>query len=602
MQSTYLKRTHVNEEISEELAGQEVILNGWVHQFRDLGGVIFALMRDHTGLMQVVFDETIDIDSRKLSEELRFEYCIAVKGVVAFRPVGQENPDMKNGKLELKVTRLEVLNPCQVLPVSVNQDAGERKEIRMKYRYLELRRPEIAKKIMMRHKLFMFIRSYLSERDFCEIETPILAKSTPEGARDFLVPSRFSPGQFYALPQSPQQFKQLLMVSGFSKYFQLARCLRDEDLRADRQLEHTQLDMEMSFIEREDVFNVVEGLYSSIWKEFLNYDVSTPFPRIPYKKAIEEYGIDKPDLRFGMKIINLSEIFQKTSIKFLSSVLGEGGNILGLRFSKQSLSRSEIDQVEEYAKEQGASGLAHFINDSGKIKSPLAKHLDDEESAKIFEILKDGGILFVLAHGGKESFQILGQVRLMLGRKYELINESKHSLLWVTDFPLVQWSASEKKIVSEHHPFTKPIESEWREFLDRNGGEPNPDDKSVFELSSQAYDLVINGQEMGSGSIRINRPDLQRQIFRLLGLSDEQIDTQFGHILEAFSYGAPPHGGVAMGIDRTLIQITGDDAITEVIPFPKTLKGVDPMMDSPSPVSNEQLKELHIKLDLPEKS
>ena len=282
--------------------------------------------------------------------------------------------------------------------------------------------------------------------------------------------------------------------------------------------------------------------------------------------------------------------------------IDKGGNILGIRFSKQAMSRSEMDQVEEFAKEQGAFGLAHFINDNGKVKSPLAKHLNDEETAKILEILKDGGVLFVLAHGGNESFEIMGQVRMMLAKKYDLIDKSKHSLLWVTDFPLVKWSDMENKIVSEHHPFTRPIDSEWKDFLDRNSGEPNPEDKSVFDLSSQAYDLVINGQEMGSGSIRINRPDLQRQIFKLLGLSDDQIDAQFGHILEAFSFGAPPHGGVAMGIDRTLIQITGDEAITDVIPFPKTLKGVDPMMESPSPVSDEQLKELHIKLDLPEES
>ncbi len=600
METAYMKRTHLAEEMNDAIAGQEVILNGWVHQLRDLGGVIFALLRDHSGMMQVVLDETISAEVRKLADELRFEYCIAVRGIVALRPAGQENPEMKSGKLELKVSKLEILNPCDVLPISVSQDGGERKELRMKYRYLELRRPEISNKIIMRHKLCIFIRNFLSQREFCEIETPLLAKSTPEGARDFLVPSRVHPGHFYALPQSPQQFKQLLMVAGFPKYFQIARCLRDEDLRADRQLEHTQLDMEMSFVDHDDVLGLVETLYSAIWKEFLDYDVSTPLPRIPYKQAIEQYGIDKPDLRFGMKISNLGEIFADTGIKFLSSVLKKGGNILALRFSKQPLSRSEIDAVEAFAKEQGAFGLAHFINDNGKLKSPMAKHMSDDETSKILKMLEPGNIMFVLAHEGKAGYEIMGQTRLMLAKKYDLIDKSKHSLLWVTDFPLVQWSDAENKVVSEHHPFTMPIQSEWNEFLERNNGEPNPDDKSVFELSSQAYDLVINGQEMGSGSIRINRPDLQRQIFKLLGLTDAQIDAQFGHILEAFSFGAPPHGGVAMGIDRTLIQITGDEAITDVIPFPKTLKGVDPMMDSPSPVSDEQLKELHIKLDLPE--
>jgi aspartyl-tRNA synthetase len=599
MSTTFLKRTHLADDLTLEMAGQEVVLNGWVHQIRDLGGVIFALLRDHSGLMQVVFDETINRDVRTAADQLRFEYCIAVKGVVALRPVGQENPHMKTGHLELKVNRIEILNPCEVLPVSVNQDGQERKELRMKYRYLELRRPEIAEKVKMRHKLFIFIRNFLSKKDFLEIETPILAKSTPEGARDFLVPSRMHPGQFYALPQSPQQFKQLLMVSGFPRYFQMARCLRDEDLRADRQLEHTQLDMEMSFVDRDDVFSLVEELYAGIWNEFLGYKVKMPFPRLPYKTAIETYGIDKPDMRFGMKIMNLGEIFAGTELKFLREVIEKKGYILGLRFTKQALSRSDIDAVESYAKEQGALGLAHIVNDGGKIKSPLAKHMSEQESATLLDLLKPGETLFILASETCAGFGIMGQIRLWLADKYELREKSRHELLWVTNFPLVQYSKEEDKLVAEHHPFTMPNMNEWEEFLDRNDGNPNPKDESVFQLGSQAYDLVINGSEMGSGSIRINRPDLQRQIFRLLGLTDKQIDAQFGHILEAFSYGAPPHGGIAMGIDRTLIQLTGDEAITDVIPFPKTLKGVDPMMDSPSPVSEAQLKELYIRLDLP---
>jgi aspartyl-tRNA synthetase len=599
MSSTFMKRTHLNGNLTVEMAGQEVILNGWVHQIRNLGGVIFALLRDHTGLMQVTFDETISKEAGKLACELHFEYCIAVRGIVALRPAGQENPEMKTGRLELKVTELLILNPCRELPVSVNKDGGERKELRMKYRYLELRRPEIASKIIRRHELIMFIRNFLNEREFVEIETPILAKSTPEGARDFLVPSRNYPGQFYALPQSPQQFKQLLMVSGFPRYFQIAKCLRDEDPRADRQFEHTQLDMEMSYVERDDIFDIVEHLYSSMWKKFLNYEVKPPFPRIPYKKAIEEYGIDKPDMRFGMKILDLGETFASTGLKVFKSTLESGGKILGLRFTNQALSRSEIDEIESFAKSQGALGLAHFVNDDGKLKSPIAKHLSADETSKILGTLKPSETLFVLAHKGKEAYLILGQVRLWLGRKYDLIDKSKHSLLWVVNFPLVQFSEIENKLVAEHHPFTLPNPDEWNSFLERNGGKPNPDDKSVMELGSQAYDLVINGNEMGSGSIRINRPDLQRNIFQLLGLTDSQIDSQFGHILEAFSYGAPPHGGIAMGIDRTLIQITGDEAITDVIPFPKTLKGVDPMMESPAGVSDQQLKELFIKLDLP---
>ena len=600
MRETKLKRTHLAEGLSVELAGHDIVLAGWVHQIRNLGGVIFALIRDHTGLMQIVFDETINKEARTLADELHFEYCIAVKGTVALRPAGQENPEMATGVLELKVNKLEILNPCEVLPISVSQDGQEKRELRMKYRYLELRRPKIAQKIIMRHKLFMFIRNFLAQRGFVEIETPILAKSTPEGARDFLVPSRLMPGHFYALPQSPQQFKQLLMVSGFPRYFQMARCLRDEDLRADRQFEHTQLDMEMSYIDREDILGVVEELYSAMWKEFLNYDVKLPLPRIPYKAAIEQYGIDKPDLRFGMRIKNLNDTFAQTGIKFLRSTLDAGGKLLGLVLPERTLSRSEIEEVENAAKENGAAGLANFQNDGGKIKSPLSKHLTQDETAKLLEILKDGGTLFVLASQGKQAYLIMGQVRLWLAKKYDLIDKSKHAILWVTDFPLFQFSEVENKLVSEHHPFTMPIMKEWEDLLARNGGKPNPKDEKALELSSYAYDLVINGQEMGSGSIRIHKPSLQRQIFQMLGLIEEEINMQFGHILEALSYGAPPHGGIAMGIDRTLIQITGDDSITEVIPFPKTLKGVDLMMQSPTPVTAQQLKDLHIKLDLPE--
>jgi len=593
-----LKRTHLTEELGVNHAGSEVILAGWIHQIRDLGGLIFALLRDHTGLIQIVFDTSIGKEARKLADELRFEYCVAVRGIVALRPAGQENPEMRTGNLELKVSEMEILNPCEILPVSVSQDGGERKELRMKYRYLELRRPKIADKIIMRHKLFMFIRNYLTTRGFIEIETPILAKSTPEGARDFLVPSRLMPGHFYALPQSPQQFKQLLMVSGFPKYFQMARCLRDEDLRADRQLEHTQLDMEMSFVERDDVLKIIEELYASIWNEFLHYEIALPLPRIPYKSAIEQYGIDKPDLRFGMRIINLNALFSETNIKVFRNTLDDGGVILALKFTKQSLSRSEVVEVENFAKECGALGLAHIENDSGKLKSALAKHLSEKETSKLLDMLKNSESLFVLASKGKPAYLIMGQVRLWLGKKYDLIDRSKHAILWVTDFPLFQWSEAENKMVSEHHPFTMPLMSEWENFLARNNGNPNPKDLSVLELSSHAYDLVINGQEMGSGSIRIHKPALQRQIFQVLGLNDKEIDEKFGHMLEALSFGAPPHGGIAMGIDRTLIQITGDDAITDVIPFPKTLKGVDLMMQSPSPVSDEQLKDLHIKLDL----
>ena len=600
MPETKLKRTHLAEDLSVEMAGHDIILAGWVHQIRNLGGVIFALVRDHTGLMQIVFDETINKEARKLADELHFEYCIAVKGTVALRPAGQENPEMATGQLELKVSKLEILNPCEVLPITVSQDGQEKRELRMKYRYLELRRPKIAQKIIMRHKLFMFIRNFLAQRKFIEIETPILAKSTPEGARDFLVPSRLMPGHFYALPQSPQQFKQLLMVSGFPRYFQMARCLRDEDLRADRQLEHTQLDMEMSYVDRDDVLGIVEELYSEIWKEFLDYDVKIPLPRIPYKAAIEQYGIDKPDLRFGMRIKNLKDIFAQTGIKFLRSMLDSGGNLLGLSLPGHLLSRNEIEEVENVAKENGAAGLAYFANDGGKIKSPLGKHLSSDETTNLLEMLKDGDTLFVLASQGKQAYLIMGQVRLWLAKKYNLIDHTKHAILWVTDFPLFQWSEAENKLVSEHHPFTMPIMKEWDEFLTSNDGKPNPKDSKALELSSYAYDLVVNGNEMGSGSIRIHKPSLQRQIFQTLGLKEEEIDVQFGHMLEALSYGAPPHGGIAMGIDRTLIQITGDDAITEVIPFPKTLKGVDLMMQSPTPVTTQQLKDLHIKLDLPE--
>lgn len=603
-----IKRTHNCEELRVENAGGVVTVAGWVHKIRDLGQVRFVDLRDRYGITQIVFDPSISKDAHTEGIKLKPEWVITVRGTVARRPQGQENENMPTGEIELKAEIVQIENECPTPPIYVDRDGDEDRDTRWRYRYLELRRKSMQEKIITRHKVFRYIRDFLNERGFIDIETPFLGKSTPEGARDFIVPSRMEPGKFYALPQSPQMFKQLCMVAGYDKYYQIARCFRDEDLRADRALEFTQLDLEMSFVDQNDIFELMEELFTGMFKEVGNIEVKAPFKRFKYAEAMGMYGSDKPDTRFDMKLIDLTEVLKDSQVRVFRGTLDEGGIIKGIKLSGKIPSRSEIDGYAEFAQSIGAKGLAHFIVEAGGLRSPLAKHLTDEEKAGITEKagLEVGDTLFVVADKADVVHPVLGDLRLKFGREYDLIPEGLFNFLWIYDFPLFTYSESEGKIVSEHHPFTAPNRKDWEEWIEKSN---RMEHEEIFKLGSQSYDMVINGIEMGSGSVRIHRPDVQREVFRILGLSEEEIDDKFGFMVEALSYGAPPHAGVAPGLDRIVRLITGDESIADIIPFPKTLKGKDLMCGSPSKTYNAmtifldfgghmKLSRIHERLDL----
>ncbi len=590
-----LKRTHNCGELRVEKAGEVVTIAGWVNKVRDLGGIRFIDLRDRYGLTQVVFDPSISADAHKLGMTLKPEWVVSVEGTVARRPVGQENEDIPTGEIEIKAEAIQIDNECPTPPIYVDRDGEEDRDTRWRYRYLELRRRTMQKKIITRHRVFKYIREFLNNEGFIDIETPFLTKSTPEGARDFIIPSRFEPGKFYALPQSPQMFKQLCMIAGYDKYYQIVRCFRDEDMRADRALEFTQLDLEMSFIDQNDIFDLSERLFSGLFKEIADIDVKYPFKRLTYAQAMERYGSDKPDLRFGMEFIDLTEILKDSEVRVFRGTLDAGGIIKGVKLSGKTPSRSEIDGYAEFAVSHGAKGLAHFIMESGGLRSPLAKHLKDEEIEGIIKAAKIevGDTLFVMADQADVTHQVLGELRIKFAKDYDLIDKDKIVFLWVYDFPLFNYSETEGKIVSEHHPFTAPNWKHWNEWLEK--GKPM-DRAEVLKIGSQSYDMVINGVEMGSGSIRIHKPGVQRDIFRILGLTEEEIDEKFGFMVEALSYGAPPHGGIAPGLDRIVRLITGDESIADIIPFPKTLKGVDLMSGCPSTLPEEYFRPLGIRV------
>ncbi|TVR32564.1 MAG: aspartate--tRNA ligase [Spirochaetaceae bacterium] len=583
-----LKRTATCGELSAARAGDAVVLNGWVHRFRDHGGVKFVGLRDRYGITQVVVDEDADRSLKATAEGLKNEYCIAVRGTVRSRPLDMVNREMATGEIEVAAAEIRVLSSCETLPFMIDERSEARDELRMKYRYLDLRSFSMQRKIKLRHDVCYYTRQYLHERGFYEIETPTLIKSTPEGARDFLVPSRLQRGRFYALPQSPQLFKQIIMVSGFDKYFQLAHCYRDEDARGDRQLEHTQIDMEMSFVAKEDVFEVVEGLMAALFQRALGVGIETPFRRLSYDEAMNSYGSDKPELRFEMPLQDFGALAAGSGFGVFESVLTDGGTVKALVAGGcGDYSRKQIGQLEEAARTYGAAGLAWMkVSQSGGLEGGISKFFA-ERAAEVTGALGavPGDLLLFVADQWKTACTALGAVRTRLGRELGLCDPSQFSFAWIVDFPLFEWNEDASRWEAAHHMFTMPQER----FLATLENDPGA-------VKGDLYDLVCNGFELASGSIRIHDPALQQRIFNVVGFSEEEARRRFGFLLEAFQYGAPPHGGIAPGLDRLVMIMAGESSIREVIAFPKNTAGVSLMDDSPSQVDQSQLDELGLQI------
>ncbi len=584
-----LKRTHDCGTLSEENIGEEVVLMGWVLRRRDHGGVIFVDLRDREGLTQVVFDPQIEESAHKKAHALRSEYCIAVKGKVRRRPEGMENPKLKTGYIEVAVNELMILNPSKTPPFPLDEEGQVSEGLRLKYRYIDLRRPWMQEGLFLRHKVCQEMRGFLNGHGFIEVETPILTKSTPEGARDFLVPSRLSRGHFYALPQSPQLYKQILMISGIERYYQIARCFRDEDLRADRQPEFTQLDLEMSFIEEDDIMALMEQLMKHLFKECLDIEVQTPFRRMDFDYAMEHFGTDRPDVRFGMEFSDITEIARGCGLKVFNAVAESGGVVKVLNAKDMAtLSRKELDDLTNFAIDLGAKGLAWVkIKDNGSWQSPIQKFFTDGEKEAIAEKAgaRPGDCLFFGADEKEVVFKVLGEVRIRLAEMGGLIDEDAFSFVWITDFPLLEYDEDEGRLTSMHHPFTAPKEEDVALL------ETDP-----LKVRSRAYDLVLNGVEIGGGSIRIHRKELQEKMFEVLKIGEEEAQEKFGFLLEALQYGAPPHGGIAFGLDRLVMLMGGRESIRDVIAFPKTQRGQCLMTGAPSNVSMEQLTELYLRI------
>ncbi|HZT21652.1 MAG TPA: aspartate--tRNA ligase [Verrucomicrobiae bacterium] len=596
-----MKRTHHCNELRPAHIGQTVTLTGWVHSRRDLGGLIFIDLRDREGRTQTVFDPSgLPKEIFLRAEKLRSECVVSITGRVRQRPAGTNNPKIATGEIEVLATGLEVLNFADPLPFPIDEPEAAAKvaeETRLKYRYLDLRRPEMARRLKLRSKVAIATRQFLDEQGFLEVETPILFKSTPEGAREFLVPNRRQPGTFYALPQSPQQFKQILMVGGVEKYFQIARCFRDEDQRADRQLEFTQIDIEMSFIEREDIYTLVEGLLQRIWKVALNVDVPTPFKRLRFEEALNRFGTDKPDTRFGLELVDFTEEFRGSAFKVFSSAIAAGGTVKALNAKGLAgATQGQIETMTEYARSFGAKGLAYIKVENGEWKSPIVKFFSEAEKAALTAKLKieEGDLILFAADQWLNACEILGKIRLyvadLLREQGKLkIEPERFDFLWVVDFPLLSFDKEQNRWYSSHHPFTAPV-AEDIPLL-------KTDPKKV---RGQHYDLVVNGVELGGGSIRIHQPEVQKAIFEdVLQIPPEETKLRFGYLLDAFRYGAPPHGGIALGFDRLCAILCGTPSIRDVIAFPKTAKGVDLMAEAPAPVSPKQLRELYLEIRAP---
>jgi len=582
-------KSHTCGELRLEHSGQEVTLAGWVHRRRDHGNIIFVDLRDRFGITQCVFDPSRSQRAYEIAASLKAEWVIQVRGLVAPRPAGMANPNLSTGDIEVHALEASVLNESKPLPFEIADEQPAEETLRLKYRYLDLRRPRMQRNLTLRHRVIKFMRDYLDARGFLEIETPMLIKSTPEGARDYVVPSRIHPGEFYALPQSPQQLKQLLMVAGYERYFQIARCFRDEDLRADRQPEFTQLDLEMSFVDQNDILDLIEDLYTKMVASVTpEWRVLSPFPRLRYDDTIALYGTDKPDLRFGMTITDLTDSAVASGFRVFRETAATGGAVRAIVAPGCSnYSRSQIDDLTATAKSLGAKGLVTFAVEHSQVRSPVAKFLSDDELAAIVERTgaQDGDLILAVADKAATASAVLGELRRQLGARLGLAQSDLLAFAFITDFPLFDWSEEEQRWAPAHHPFTMPHEEDIPLL-----------DTDPARVRAKCYDLVCNGYELASGSIRIHRRDIQEKVFALLAHTPEAIEERFGHLLRAFEYGAPPHGGIAPGIDRLVMLMAGESNIRQVIAFPKTQSAVDLMFGAPSPISEEQLRELHLAL------
>jgi aspartyl-tRNA synthetase len=586
------RRTQYCSEVSESDVGKEVQLVGWVHRRRDHGGVIFVDLRDREGTVQAVFNPQFSPDSHRKADTLRNEFVIGVKGVVSMRPEGMANPKLKTGTVEVMANELAIFNRSKVLPFNLDEDLEVDEAIRLRYRYLDLRRPSMAANFSLRHKVSKITRDHFDAHGFYEIETPFLTRSTPEGARDYLVPSRVSPGSFYALPQSPQLLKQILMIAGMDRYFQIARCFRDEDLRADRQPEFTQVDLEMSFVDQDQVIEIVEGWIARLFEELLGKTLTRPFPRMSYAEAIEAYGVDNPDTRYGLKMQDLTETVRGSDFQVFHQVIDKGGIVKALRFPEGArLSRRELDNLDGMAKDWGAGGLIWAKCTAEGLQSPIAKFLSEEivGAAVAKMAAREGDLLLMMAGASEEVNPWMGRLRAELAEAYDMIDPSEHAFTWILGFPLFERD-KEGGITSMHHPFTAPQEEDLP-LLDRD-----PE-----ACRSLAYDLVLNGTEIGGGSIRNHQVDTQKKILSILGISEAEAEEKFGFLLDALSFGAPPHGGIAFGLDRLVMILAGASSLREVIAFPKTQKAACLLTQSPGPVGVEQLQELHVRTVLPKK-
>jgi len=575
--------------LSETEIGNKVLLKGWVQKRRDLGGLIFIDLRDKSGIIQVVFNPDDSSEALAVADKVRSEYVIEVKGKVVQRGEGTINPSMKTGKIEVIASKIDILNKAKTPPFLIENDSDVSEDLRLKYRYMDLRRSELQETFKLRHQITTEIRKFLNDDGYLEMETPILTKSTPEGARDYLVPSRVHPGEFYALPQSPQLFKQLIMIGGFEKYYQIARCFRDEDLRADRQPEFTQIDIETSFMTSDEIMQMTEEMMKNVMKEVKNVDIQLPMPRITYHEAMNRFGSDKPDTRFAMELIHVSEVVKDSEFKVFESAVKNGGKValLNVKGQAKNFSRKDIDKLTEYVKVYDAKGLAWLKLEGAEVKGPIAKFLSDEEKQAIINLAngEDGDLFLFVADKASVVYDSLGALRLKLGKELGLIDHSQFNFLWVTDWPLLEYDETEERYVAAHHPFTRAIEEDMEQL------ETNP--KNV---RAHAYDLVLNGYELGGGSLRNYKREQQDKMFEVLGFDKEKAEKQFGFLLEALEYGAPPHGGIALGLDRIVMLLAGRNNLRDTILFPKTASASDLMTDAPDKVSNAQLQDLSISI------